>query len=313
MKVFLSYSRADVEMVAKVSNILERESVEVWRDEEDIEAGTLWPKKIAEGLQGADAVVLFWSANTVDSHWVDFELNSALAMRKLVIPVLIGGQALPDMLRATHALPYTKPKRTADDILRVLGGQKPVVDKGDAQAVGQRIAALPPAMPDKADQALRDLIRQEGWNVKGDIHQTITINIHPPDERKPAPGKPWYERWHFYVGIALGIVTIYFTLMQVLKKEPEKVSAPPHCHLRGNVVDADDQPVGGLEVWVNDDPALRFLMPSTGGFSFDSVPGDCGRDQVRLYFYRDGKAIWNEYVVLPGPHKVRLNSAALGR
>lgn len=306
-RVFLSYSQKDEPIVAKISTILKSKGVDVWRDKESVNPGKLFPEEIAKGLKKADAVVFFFSENTESSHWVPFELNSALALRKLIIPVLIGNQPLPEILASIQALRHKKPEATAAALFTLLDGQRPTEVFNDLDTIAEKIAAIPPDTPEKVTETLRDLIRQQNWNVTGNITQNFTININSGNNQKGSEAKRWYGRWQIYVALGVGVVTILLGLRELLKK-PSAPPPPAHCSLRGNIVGGEDQPVGNLEVRVNDDPKMSMITPSAGGFYFDSVPGDCGRDDVQLYIYRDGIKIWDELIVVPGPHKVKIDS-----
>ena len=76
MKAFLSHSSADQELVLRVYNALEPQSV--WLDRAEIEWGQAFIDKIEQGIKTASDFVLFWSAPATESNWVAFELHMAL-------------------------------------------------------------------------------------------------------------------------------------------------------------------------------------------------------------------------------------------
>ena len=86
--VFLSYDRDDAEKARPIAAAMERAGHEVWWDEH-IRSGTQYSKEIEAALKRADAVVVLWSEQSVDSPWVRDEAAAGRDRGRL-IPVLIG-------------------------------------------------------------------------------------------------------------------------------------------------------------------------------------------------------------------------------
>ena len=105
MKVFLSYSHKDKEIVRKIADDLQREGVSVWFDENVIKPGESWAEKLSEAVAKADAVIVVISRNTAASQWQTSEIAFAISAQrqdasKRVIPVVIDkGVDLPFFLK----------------------------------------------------------------------------------------------------------------------------------------------------------------------------------------------------------------------
>ena len=81
-RVFISATRHDLRAVQPLERALQAHDVLVWRDEESIDGGQQWPKAMGEAIAANDYILLGWSESTAQSHFVEFEWNSAIALRK---------------------------------------------------------------------------------------------------------------------------------------------------------------------------------------------------------------------------------------
>lgn len=86
-RVFLSYDREDATRAKGIALALEREGHSVWWDRQ-IKAGSQYSREIEQALNAADAVVVLWSARSIDSPWVRDEAAAGRDRNRLV-PVLI--------------------------------------------------------------------------------------------------------------------------------------------------------------------------------------------------------------------------------
>lgn len=103
-RAFLSYSHADRDIATQVAQRLQAGGIEVWFDRWEILPGDSLIRKIfEEGLAGADAFIILLSESSVQSRWVQEELNAALIRRiegvTRVIPVRIDDAQIPLPLR----------------------------------------------------------------------------------------------------------------------------------------------------------------------------------------------------------------------
>ena len=102
--VFLSYARADADLVQQVADRLAVAGIRVWLDKM-IQAGTNWMQEIERELSAADIVVFFISPNSVGSGWAKQELQIALHRQvsgeggAVIIPVILEDADVPPLLR----------------------------------------------------------------------------------------------------------------------------------------------------------------------------------------------------------------------
>ncbi len=108
MKIFLSHTSKDKPIVRHVGQYLERKGYTVWLDEWEMTPGDSLVKKISEGVESSDKLVVFLSPESIKSPWVERELNGGLIMEvaeekglgsKFVIPVLLEACKVPFFLR----------------------------------------------------------------------------------------------------------------------------------------------------------------------------------------------------------------------
>ena len=87
--VFISYTHVDEAHARAILGVLESHGLNVWWDGM-IEAGSVFAKSTEEALDKAKVVLVVWSANSVESHWVRDEAQSGRERNRLV-PVSIDG------------------------------------------------------------------------------------------------------------------------------------------------------------------------------------------------------------------------------
>ena len=87
--VFISYSREDEYLVLPFCEKLQREGLSLFVDSQRIESGDDYATSLVNGLKGAKIVLLFYSRNVVNSTWCKKEIELALSMNKMIIPILL--------------------------------------------------------------------------------------------------------------------------------------------------------------------------------------------------------------------------------
>ena len=98
-KVFISHSSADKQFVRRLDKRLKRAGYDTWLDEHELLAGDPLGTKVAEGILGAQVVLVVVSRASIDSRWLQYELN--LATNRMVkgdcrlIPLVIDDSELP--------------------------------------------------------------------------------------------------------------------------------------------------------------------------------------------------------------------------
>jgi hypothetical protein len=119
--VFISYSHGDREWVGQFVNALSEQKLHVWYDATEIKPGDPWLDRIEEGLRESTSVVFVITPETVHSNWFAAEMGAALALRKLVIPVLAKDtplEAVPGPIKRRKYLLRDDPKTVAEEIAR---------------------------------------------------------------------------------------------------------------------------------------------------------------------------------------------------
>lgn len=104
--VFLSYDRTDIAKARSIASALDKAGHSVWWDRH-IAGGAQYSREIEQALKRADAVVVLWSANSVDSAWVRDEAGAGRDSGRLV-PVCIDGTDAPMGFRQYQTIDFSR-------------------------------------------------------------------------------------------------------------------------------------------------------------------------------------------------------------
>jgi hypothetical protein len=96
MKVFISYSRKDIEFARKLATSLSEAGIDVWIDVEDIAPGTNWSNTVNEGLKQSEIMLVIVSPTSMASTNVADEWQFYLNSGKQVIPIELDDRPLPN-------------------------------------------------------------------------------------------------------------------------------------------------------------------------------------------------------------------------
>jgi WD40 repeat protein len=100
-KIFISYSRKDIEFAKKLTDELQKNDLNVWVDWEDIPPTVDWWLQIEKGIEEADAILFVLSPNSIASKICGQELDHTAKNNKRLIPLLIhdikGDEAPPQL------------------------------------------------------------------------------------------------------------------------------------------------------------------------------------------------------------------------
>ncbi|WP_240325645.1 TIR domain-containing protein [Sphingomonas mesophila] len=91
--MFLSYDHDDIGLARPLAAALEKAGHIVWYDRH-IQGGAQYSRKIEQALDEADAVIVLWSAHSLDSPWVRDEAAEGRDRGKL-IPLTVAGVTPP--------------------------------------------------------------------------------------------------------------------------------------------------------------------------------------------------------------------------
>jgi TatD DNase family protein len=101
---FIIYSHSDSSLAERLANDLRRHSVDVWIDKWKIQVGDSIVAKINQGLGSRDFLIVILTAASIESRWVNLELDAAI-VRQLdergvsVLPILADDSAIPPLLK----------------------------------------------------------------------------------------------------------------------------------------------------------------------------------------------------------------------
>ncbi len=108
LKIFISYSRRDLQIANSFVDELKAKNFEVFIDKRGLQYGEQWQNQLAESIRSSDTVVWLISEASVASRWVKWELGEVERLKKRLVPVRIANvdpDALPESLGKIHALP----------------------------------------------------------------------------------------------------------------------------------------------------------------------------------------------------------------
>lgn len=142
--VFVSYARSDRARVAPLVAALEEQGWSVWWDPA-IAPGQEFDRLIAAELAVASAVLVVWTAGSVESRWVRGEARDG-ADRHILVPVRFGDVQLPIDFRALHTIDLDDAEvaargRALQDVVRALGT---LVAGGDSQRATPPVLRVTP-------------------------------------------------------------------------------------------------------------------------------------------------------------------------
>jgi len=307
-KVFISYSRNDLSRAQELERVLHAHSVEVWRDQHNLYGGDRWPKKLGEAIADCDVALLLWSAHSAASHFVEFEWTTALALKKTIIPCLLDETKLPPALAAINGIAFRNADEAVPKILAVLPREP---QPGEVERRAQVIAQLQQVTTTEPAAALaqaRTLFTQSNINVSGHFIQgggDVQVTINEGRQNIPILAIS-------FVVIAIVALAAFYFISRPSKPSSQPAPSPTieeMTYLRGQVDDADGNPISGAMVKIDEitgHPPMRTSTTSSGGFIVEKIPARIG-DRVRVYVSKEGyvtmegEAQHNQYITLPGP------------
>lgn len=144
-KLFLSYSRKDESKARRFTDWLEREGHDVWRDQEDIGGGASFSLEIERALKLSEAVLVLWSADSVQSAWVRDEAGYGRDAGKL-IPFSLDGTEPPLGFRQFQSISLSRWKvhREPQDADRIRQAIARVTDLPHAELAPRSAAGSHP-------------------------------------------------------------------------------------------------------------------------------------------------------------------------
>jgi TIR domain len=82
-RFFISYSRADKDLVEPIVQLLRTAPTDVFFDIDSIEPGAIWTDRLERAIKGASSFVIFWCDHSAKSSWdkAVFMVTSCLAFQ----------------------------------------------------------------------------------------------------------------------------------------------------------------------------------------------------------------------------------------
>jgi hypothetical protein len=105
INVFVSYSEKDHLAATLVGTLRSVPQVRTFIAHQVRSPGMSIRQKVNLAIEQAQVFLLLWSHRSESSEWVAYEVETALRLKKRVIPVLIEDVELPDALRDIEAVP----------------------------------------------------------------------------------------------------------------------------------------------------------------------------------------------------------------
>lgn len=96
--IFISYSRKDSEKVLSVVEKLHERGFSIWIDKEGIESGDAFKSVIVRAIKNSDVFLFFSSNSSNASPWTVKEVNTAVHLKKPIIPVRLDGADYDDSI-----------------------------------------------------------------------------------------------------------------------------------------------------------------------------------------------------------------------
>jgi hypothetical protein len=198
--VFLSHSSKDKAFTRKLAERLRELGVRVWIDEAEINIGDSLQSKIAEAIEETDFVAAVISHNSVQSSWVQHELQMAMS-RELedrsvrVLPILIEPCELPPFLRDKLYADFSDPSdfdAPFARLLRALEIDRPLTEIATPPTSTQATAraepldeSLPPDLGGFVDISISGVDKGRTYNPDPEkILFNVYFNLsgYPPSE-----------------------------------------------------------------------------------------------------------------------------------
>jgi len=163
-----------------------------------------------------DVFLLAWSKHSANSHFVEFEWCTALALKKTVIPCLLDSTRLPPSLAATHAIPV----ENVPEILTALTGFAPARGTVRRAEVINRLDKIQDTKPEDVLARAKATFEQKDWIVHGNVIQGENVTVTFAEGHKEPP-KGLLDKWQIWAGVAVTLLTA-ISLMADL---PDKIEA----------------------------------------------------------------------------------------
>ena len=152
MKVFLSHSHSDKTFAKKLAADIRASGHDVWIDEAEIQIGDSLIDRIRDGLDEVDFVAAIISKASVESRWVQRELDIASNRelsegRVVVLPLLLESVDLPGFLKGKFYADFVDAEKYDEQLALLLaklgpGRDMPRLSKEEANSAQEEVESL---------------------------------------------------------------------------------------------------------------------------------------------------------------------------
>lgn len=178
IRFFINSSRSDALIAKEIVKILQSSGYEIWIDDM-LSGGKNWWNEIERIIRECNGMIYLLSPDSVKSEWCAQELDMALDLKKVVIPILVRPDAeIPESLSHINYLDMTRgnsPQVTA----ALLSAVAPAVSQTQRKALAfqQLIAQLGSSSNDVTLQAISEL-RTTGHLTDGTLQRVSLVGAN---------------------------------------------------------------------------------------------------------------------------------------
>ena len=177
-RIFISYSRKDIDFARKLAGDLEKAGYDVWWDITDIQGGDTWVNSIPDAIETSQYMLVVLSPDSVTSPWVQKEYTQALSLRKSIIPLMLAATRIPFALNTIQVIDFTRGhyEDNYKGLLATLGytGETPAV----TTFINKRLKEIPAlrkyAFPIGVVAVLIVALIALLWSRRGTVPTTLT-------------------------------------------------------------------------------------------------------------------------------------------
>lgn len=141
-KIFISYSRKDIDFARKLAGDLETAGYDVWWDITDLRGGDDWVSTLPAAIKSSQYFIIVLTPDSVESEWVRKEYTQALSLRKKIIPILLVPCDVPFALNTINYVNFATGEYP-DNFKKLLA---PLGYTGEPPVVTPYKKALPPSL-----------------------------------------------------------------------------------------------------------------------------------------------------------------------
>jgi len=124
-KIFISYAWENQATARQLQQALYAAGAEVFVDYTGIQGGESLPTRISQALDWCDTLILLWSPTAANSHWVELEWTSAVALNRRLIPCKLDETSLPKILWGKRYLEFENFDHGLNELLAALRLKRP--------------------------------------------------------------------------------------------------------------------------------------------------------------------------------------------